>query len=528
MARRRPLWVVAFVAALLGAAVCALLVSGPALAHHSYPATYTGTHSGGGAVDFDVSADGSAITRFRAMDVPASNGCSFPSTEANGTFAITDHAFSRSSGTFPFSGTFPSSQAASGSLTVANSGVPCTSGSLSWTATTTADPPPQCNDGGDNDGDNDVDFPADPGCTSASDNDETDPPPTPQCSDGGDNDGDGFIDLADPGCSSPSDDDEFDVIQSPQCSDGTDNDGDGFVDLADPGCSSPSDGDEFDGSQPPAQCSDGADNDGDGLTDMADPGCFAPSDIDEFNFPSQSASPTPTPAPTPGPTPSPSPVALDLRVTRTLPLLTSLSRGIPLTLSCPRACRASATALLNRTIAKRLGIVSATVVVGKGSAGLGAAGQRTLAVKFTTKARRRLQRVKTVALAIRTKVTDSTGSKTFGRKVTLSRSVRANRPPIFPSPMRNTVTTNFEYDPAGRLSGGTTTITIESPATDPDGDPLTYSWTASVGSISATGLTAKWTRIVDTGRLSAGEVQVTVKDGRGGTDTFTFEFQRGA
>ena len=35
---------------------------------------------------------------------------------------------------------------------------------------------PQCSDEVDNDGDGKIDFPADPGCTSASDNDETDPP----------------------------------------------------------------------------------------------------------------------------------------------------------------------------------------------------------------------------------------------------------------------------------------------------------------------------------------------------------------
>ncbi len=36
------------------------------------------------------------------------------------------------------------------------------------------------------------------------------PPPAPQCDDGIDNDGDGLTDMADPGCSSPTDDDESD------------------------------------------------------------------------------------------------------------------------------------------------------------------------------------------------------------------------------------------------------------------------------------------------------------------------------
>src|SRR5205823_884204 len=41
---------------------------------------------------------------------------------------------------------------------------------------------PQCSDGKDNDGDGLVDFPEDPGCTSATDDTE-DSQPAPQCSD---------------------------------------------------------------------------------------------------------------------------------------------------------------------------------------------------------------------------------------------------------------------------------------------------------------------------------------------------------
>lgn len=72
----------------------------------------------------------------------------------------------------------------------------------------------------------------------------------PACADEQDNDGDGKVDLADPGCSSPSDNDESDPILLPpppppkQCADGKDNDGDTRVDMADPGCSSSTDDDE--------------------------------------------------------------------------------------------------------------------------------------------------------------------------------------------------------------------------------------------------------------------------------------------
>ena len=104
---------------------------------------------------------------------------------------------------------------------------------------------PACSDGLDNDGDGLIDFPSDPGCTSAEDADETNAPPAAACSDGVDNDGDGLTDFPnDPGCRSTSDRSEADSSNPPnrQCSDGIDNDGDGFIDYpADPGCRSTSD-----------------------------------------------------------------------------------------------------------------------------------------------------------------------------------------------------------------------------------------------------------------------------------------------
>ncbi|HLC99311.1 MAG TPA: PKD domain-containing protein [Candidatus Nanoarchaeia archaeon] len=70
----------------------------------------------------------------------------------------------------------------------------------------------ECNDRADNDNDSLIDFPADPGCINATDDNETDTA-VPECSDGLDNDGDSLIDFpADPGCSSPSDDDEDNLV----------------------------------------------------------------------------------------------------------------------------------------------------------------------------------------------------------------------------------------------------------------------------------------------------------------------------
>lgn len=142
----------------------------------------------------------------------------------------------------------------------------------------TDDDKPECDDGIDNDGDGKIDFPADPGCDNDDDDDETDDEDLPECKDGIDNDGDNKIDHpADPHCDNPEDDDE-----SPQCDDGLDNDGDGKIDFpADPGCDSIKDNSERN-----PQCNDGKDNDNDGKIDFpADPGCDSLKDDDEHNAP---------------------------------------------------------------------------------------------------------------------------------------------------------------------------------------------------------------------------------------------------
>jgi hypothetical protein len=48
-------------------AAAAFWVPAPALAQPVPGATYTGTINGGGTVDFDVSADGQVITRFKGI-----------------------------------------------------------------------------------------------------------------------------------------------------------------------------------------------------------------------------------------------------------------------------------------------------------------------------------------------------------------------------------------------------------------------------------------------------------------------------
>ena len=140
---------------------------------------------------------------------------------------------------------------------------------------------PACSDGIDNDGDTKIDYPDDAGCTSLTDTNET----NPACNDGVDNDGDTKIDYpADPGCTSAADNSEFNPPPV-ACNDGVDNDGDTKIDYPDdPGCTSSSDDNEADPAAP--QCNDGLDNDGDEKIDYpADPGCFSASDTDEFNSP---------------------------------------------------------------------------------------------------------------------------------------------------------------------------------------------------------------------------------------------------
>ncbi len=139
-----------------------------------------------------------------------------------------------------------------------------------------------CNDGLDNDRDGRVDFPDDPDCTDALDDDEAAPVAQPQCSDGLDNDNDGQPDLADSDCTGPLDVSESGQNPTTICSNGTDDDGDELTDFPfDPGCIAAGHNSEADPSPPPA-CANNMDDDANGTTDFpADPGCVAAGDETE-------------------------------------------------------------------------------------------------------------------------------------------------------------------------------------------------------------------------------------------------------
>lgn len=82
-----------------------------------------------------------------------------------------------------------------------------------------------------------------------------------------------------------------------------------------------------------------------------------------------------------------------------------------------------------------------------------------------------------------------------------------NRRPYFVGPGKGTRV--FQYDDAGRQTGMSHELEIE--AADPDGDPLTFAWTASNGSIVGSGTKVQWRA------NGPGTVTVVVTDGKGGS-----------
>ncbi|MDH4269750.1 MAG: PKD domain-containing protein [Dehalococcoidia bacterium] len=84
-------------------------------------------------------------------------------------------------------------------------------------------------------------------------------------------------------------------------------------------------------------------------------------------------------------------------------------------------------------------------------------------------------------------------------------AVRANEPPTISS---------LIADPDWTTPSGTIQVTCT--ASDPDGDELSYEWSASGGSISGTGTVVNWTAPEEVGIY---HVTVAVTDGHGGEDT---------
>ncbi|HET8815591.1 MAG TPA: hypothetical protein VFM51_11650 [Solirubrobacterales bacterium] len=126
----------------LGMAIAMATLVATALASNvSHPATYTGTASTGGTVEFDVSADGTAVTRFALNGVPVPP-CGSVSGQTTGSIPIVNDTFSNKSGVVHFNGSFPAIQQAQGSLSFHSFGITgCTSQEVAWSAMTPTPPP---------------------------------------------------------------------------------------------------------------------------------------------------------------------------------------------------------------------------------------------------------------------------------------------------------------------------------------------------------------------------------------------------
>lgn len=133
---------VLFILASLGALIAAAALAPFALAaNHSYPATYSGSAASGGTVEFDTSADGANVTRFVIKEVPTS--CGTVSGTSTGAYPIVNGTFSYGSSVsvIRFSGSFPATQQAQGTLSVHNGFPSCTSKDVNWSASTSTPPP---------------------------------------------------------------------------------------------------------------------------------------------------------------------------------------------------------------------------------------------------------------------------------------------------------------------------------------------------------------------------------------------------
>ena len=95
-----------------------------------------------------------------------------------------------------------------------------------------------------------------------------------------------------------------------------------------------------------------------------------------------------------------------------------------------------------------------------------------------------------------------------------------------PPPLNNAPTvSSVSCDPCAVAPGGEVRLSAE--ASDPDGDSLTYAWSAPTGSFTGAtdGAAARWRAPAETARVT---VRVQVSDGRGGTASATVTVEVGA
>jgi hypothetical protein len=99
-----------------------------------------------------------------------------------------------------------------------------------------------------------------------------------------------------------------------------------------------------------------------------------------------------------------------------------------------------------------------------------------------------------------------------------------NHNPAFPDSPFTGVQTSYTRDEDGTITGAVTTLVVPD-ATDEDGDPITYTWAVSTGTITNVGRKGTWVREIVGGQEAPGKVTVTATDGKGGSAGFNADFQ---
>jgi hypothetical protein len=155
-----------------------------------------------------------------------------------------------------------------------------------------------------------------------------------------------------------------------------------------------------------------------------------------------------------------------------------------------------------------------------------AATQKVVDAKQALKrAKKALARAKTASAKAKARKKVASAKKALTRAQSAQVVACANRPPQFPSLLSWSGNTEFHYDQFGYLSGITDTFILGTPATDPDGDPITYSWHVSNGTVTSDGLTAVWTRELLGGWPRSGVLTVFATDPYGAFDWIDFKFE---
>lgn len=227
---------------------------------------------------------------------------------------------------------------------------------------------------------------------------------------------------------------------------------------------------------------------------------------------------------------TPGPGSVGAVVARVQGARLAIKKGIKMLATCVAACKVTAKLQASGRPSQARRSRRGSATIGRAAGSLAGPGDMLLTVRLTGSGKRMLRQAARTGADLTVRIVDQvTGSaRSLTRPIVITRKAPKNRPPEFhdvPSDRREgnvihhemTVTENFEYDSVGRLKGSSTDvrITIVSPATDPDGDPLTYTWKAPQGSIVGNAYGAVWTD-------ADGSATVTVSDGRGGSDTFTY------